>query len=87
MGIRPENITDFQEGMESWAHIAALECGVNVVEPTGPDTLVYTEVNSTQVVCRLCPDAAPQAGKTIRLAFDTTKPLFFDPETGNRIEG
>jgi multiple sugar transport system ATP-binding protein len=86
MGIRPENITDFQEGMESWAHIAALECGVNVVEPTGPDTLVYTEVNSTQVVCRLCPDAAPRAGKTIRLAFDTTKPLFFDPQTGNRID-
>ncbi|MDJ0667044.1 MAG: sn-glycerol-3-phosphate ABC transporter ATP-binding protein UgpC [Desulfobacterales bacterium] len=87
MGIRPENITDFQEGMQSWAHIAALECGVNVVEPTGPDTLVYTEVNQTQIVCRLCPDAAPKAGDTIRLAFDTTKPLFFEPGTGNRIEG
>ena len=87
MGIRPENITDFQEGMESWTHIAALELGVNVVEPTGPDTLVYTEVNQTQIVCRLCPDAAPKAGDTIRLAFDTTKPLFFDPRTGKRVEG
>jgi multiple sugar transport system ATP-binding protein len=87
MGMRPENITDFQEGMENWPHILPLACEVQVVEPTGPDTLVYAEVNQTPIVCRLCPDAAPKAGQTIRLAFDSTKPLFFDPDAGRRIGG
>ncbi len=73
--------------MENWPHILPLSCEVQVVEPTGPDTLVYAEVNQTPIVCRLCPDAAPKAGQTIRLAFDSTKPLFFDPDTGRRIGG
>jgi multiple sugar transport system ATP-binding protein len=86
MGIRPENITDFQDGMGSGPHIRPLECEVKVVEPTGPDTLVYVEVNQTEIVCRICPDFAPRAGSMMRLAFDTTKTLFFDSATGGRIK-
>lgn len=86
MGIRPENITDFQEGMGSWGHICPLTCRVKVMEPTGPDNLVYVTVNGTEIVCRACPDYARGAGEMMKLAFDTTKPLFFDPETGHRVD-
>ena len=86
MGIRPENLTDFQEGMQTWKHITPLSCTVKVVEPTGPDTLVYVEVNQTEIVCRACPDYAARAGETMRLALDTTKPFFFDPQTGLRVD-
>ena len=86
MGIRPENITDFQEGMETWGHIVPLECPVKVLEPTGPDNLLYVEVNDTEIVCRACPDDAHRAGEMMKLAVDTTKPLFFDPQTGQRID-
>jgi len=86
MGIRPENITDFQDGMESWSHIVPLECPVKVVEPTGPDTLIHAAVNGTEIVCRSCPDYAGDAGETMKLACDTTKLLFFDPQTGQRID-
>ncbi len=87
MGIRPENITDFQEGMDTWAHIAPLACKVKVMEPTGPDSLIYITVNQTDIVCRACPDFARRAGEVMKLAFDTTKPLFFDPQSGARIGG
>jgi multiple sugar transport system ATP-binding protein len=86
MGIRPENITDFQEGMETWGHIIPLECRVKVLEPTGPDHLLYVDVNGTEIVCRACPDSTRRAGEMMKLAFDTTKPLFFDPQTGHRID-
>jgi multiple sugar transport system ATP-binding protein len=86
MGIRPENITDFQEGMETWAHIFPVECRVKVMEPTGPDNLIYVTVNGVEIVCRACPDYAQGAGEMMKLAFDTTKPLFFDPATEQRID-
>jgi multiple sugar transport system ATP-binding protein len=86
MGLRPENITDFQEGMHTWEHITPLECTVKVLEPTGPDSLVYVEINGTEIVCRTSPDFASQAGQVMKLAVDTTKPLFFDPRTEARID-
>jgi len=86
MGIRPENITDFQEGMEIWGHIVPLEGRVKVLEPTGPDHLLYVDVNETEIVCRACPDSTRRAGEMMKLAIDTTKPLFFDPQTGQRID-
>jgi multiple sugar transport system ATP-binding protein len=86
MGIRPENLTDYQEGMQNWAHITPLTCIVKVVEPTGPDTLIYVDVNQTEIVCRACPDFAARAGEPMQLAFDTTKPFFFDPQTGLRVD-
>ena len=86
MGLRPENITDFQEGMETWEHIIPLTCSVKVLEPTGPDSLVYVEVNGTEIVCRACPDFTSRAGQKMKLAIDTTKPLFFDAQTEERID-
>jgi multiple sugar transport system ATP-binding protein len=86
MGIRPENITDFQEGMETWEHIFPMDCKVRVMEPTGPDNLIYVAVNGKEIVCRACPDHARGAGEMMKLAFDTTKPLFFDPKTERRID-
>lgn len=86
MGIRPENLTDFQEGMEEWEHIAPLELEVKVSEPTGPDTMIHALANGTDIVCRACPDFAGRTGELMKMAFDTTKPIFFDPETEKRID-
>ena len=85
VGIRPENITDFQDGMTTWEHILPLDCEVKVNEPTGPDTLIHVEINGVDVVCRACPDYARNAGEVMRLALDTTKQHFFHPDTGERI--
>jgi multiple sugar transport system ATP-binding protein len=86
LGIRPENLSDYQEGMQNGEHIMPMSCTAKVVEPTGPDTLIYVEINQTEIVCRTNPDHAVRAGETIRLAFETTKLFFFDPETGLRAD-
>jgi multiple sugar transport system ATP-binding protein len=84
MGIRPENITDTNEGLGRRSQIVEVECLVKVTEPTGPDTLIHVELNGTEVVCRSCPEFAGRTGSTMRLALDTSKVLFFDEQTGER---
>jgi multiple sugar transport system ATP-binding protein len=59
---------------------------IKVVEPTGPDTLVYVDVNQTEIVCRVSPDHTARAGEIMQRAFDITKPFFFDPQSGLRVE-
>lgn len=86
MGIRPENITDANPSLEARKDVIRIECTVKVVEPTGPDTLVHTEMNGTEIVCRAFPEYAGQPGQTMTLAVDTDKILYFDPISGERID-
>ena len=58
---------------------------VQVTEPTGPDTLVFVNLNDTKVCCRLAPDVAPAVGETLTLQFDPSKVLLFDAKTGERL--
>ena len=58
---------------------------VQVVEPTGPDTLVFVSLNSIKVCCRLAPDDAPAVGQSLNLQFDPAKVLLFDANTGERL--
>ena len=84
LGIRPEQITEAGGGQMS-EQVHSAECQVEIVEPTGPDTLLFIRVNDTKVVCRVHPTAACQPGKNMRLAFDSSKAVFFDPKSEGRI--
>ena len=84
LGIRPEQIT--QPGAEQNpdnSHIAS--CKIAMIEPTGPDTLVFIRLNQTKVVCRVHPGAAGSPGSTMDLAFDMSKAVFFDPDDEHRV--
>ncbi len=81
VGIRPEFITDANgRSTES-----VLDCQIDLVEPTGPDTLVVTHFNDTKVICRVHPRAACAAGARMPLAFDLSQAVLFDPATEARI--
>jgi multiple sugar transport system ATP-binding protein len=84
-GIRPEQITDRAagEGMAGEAHLCRL-C-INLVEPTGPDTLLFTELNGTAVCARVRPEHACRAGETMELSMNLSKAVFFDPDSEKRI--
>lgn len=82
LGIRPEQIVlafGDPNGLPS------IRAEVQVTEPTGPDTLVFVNLNDTKVCCRLAPDLAPQAGETLTLQFDPSKVLLFDAKSGERL--
>ena len=55
-----------------------------MLEPTGPDTLVFVTVNQVKVCCRLAPDVAPAAGSGMSLRFDPARVLLFDAQSGER---
>lgn len=82
LGLRPEQIVlAAGEGNGS----SSIRAEVQVTEPTGPDTLVFVQLNDTKVCCRLAPDVAPQVGETLTLQFDPSKVLLFDANTGERL--
>ena len=84
LGIRPEQITDtlVSAHANGFAHRRAIP--IEMVEPTGPDTLVFIQLNGTRVVSRVRPEQAPAPGSTMELMFDVSKVVFFDPETEKR---
>ncbi|SDH64202.1 multiple sugar transport system ATP-binding protein [Pseudomonas benzenivorans] len=82
LGIRPEQIGIAQGGDGS---LPSIRAEVQVTEPTGPDTLVFVELNQTKVCCRLAPDAAPQVGASLELQFEPSKVLLFDAQSGERL--
>jgi multiple sugar transport system ATP-binding protein len=85
LGIRPEQIADKTPYTSDNPHVVAYEAQVEVVQPTGPDTLVLIHLNATPVTCRVHPDARPAPGRPMTLLFDLSKLVFFDPQSEQRI--
>ncbi|WP_414931338.1 ABC transporter ATP-binding protein [Vibrio europaeus] len=84
IGLRPEHITD-SENQESDA-TTQLDLTLEVLEPTGPDTIAMIKVNEQEVACRLSPEFDVTAGQVAPLHFDLSKAVFFDASTEQRIE-
>ena len=81
LGIRPEQI-----GLSNGsAADLSLLVDIEVVEPTGPDTLVVFALNQVKACCRLAPDQASRVGETLNLQFDPRKVLLFDAQSGERL--
>ena len=85
LGIRPEKIAHGFPEQEANPDIHELKCRVQVLEPTGPDTLVFVLINDKEVTCRVQPADAKNPGEEMTLMLDMSKAIFFDPETENRI--
>ncbi len=85
LGIRPEQICAFSSTEQGNQSVLKLTCQVVVTEPTGPDTLIFTQINNQKTTCRIHPDKAVQPGESMELGFDISKAVLFDPETKKRI--
>ena len=83
LGIRPEQITDISSAHGDVGQ--ELGCLVDLVEPTGPDTLLTTRLNGAAVTCRTHPIEAVRPGQTMQLSFNLSKAALFDPANGERI--
>ena len=77
LGIRPEHFS-LTDG-------AGLAVHIDVVEPTGPDTLAVFTMGGTEVIARLEPFAAA-AGDRLRLAIKQDKVVVFDAATETRLD-
>jgi multiple sugar transport system ATP-binding protein len=78
-GIRPET---FQPANGQ----STLSGTVDVVEPTGPDTMVILNVGGQMLTARLGGRDRPRLGEQMTLGLDVPAINLFDPESGNRIQ-
>jgi multiple sugar transport system ATP-binding protein len=86
LGLRPERITDARSAHNVQdAQLQPLELKIDVIEPTGPDTLVFAQVNGKRIVSRVHPASNPQPLQNMTLLFDVSKAVLFDPETEARV--
>jgi multiple sugar transport system ATP-binding protein len=82
LGIRPENLVRYDRRREEEKpYLATIEAPVEVVEPTGAETMVIVRISSREVIARFEPNRAPSVGETVTLAVDMAKACLFDPET------
>ncbi|KYN26125.1 sugar ABC transporter ATP-binding protein [Vibrio cidicii] len=84
IGLRPEHISDKPSDDQSAS--TCLNLKLEVLEPTGPDTIAMIKVNDQEVACRLSPELQAKVGDTAPLYFDLSKAVYFDAQSQARIE-
>ena len=80
-GIRAEAVSLATEGMVAGPSQQFFEARVEVIEPTGADTLVLISLGGEEFTVRLEPDVALVPGNTARFLVDLAKLVCFDSST------
>ncbi|WP_323772242.1 ABC transporter ATP-binding protein [Antarctobacter sp.] len=84
LGLRPETI--FAAGTELPGPDRFLfERPVEVVEPTGPDTMIVFEIAGKEAIARVRPEDARDVGTLFSFEVDMSKAKLFDAKSGNAI--
>jgi multiple sugar transport system ATP-binding protein len=83
-GVRPEHLTR-HDPTRTRREIGLIEAPVEVVEPTGSETIVIVRVGDREVHASFEPDEAPAVGDRVTLAVDMAKACLFDPESERLI--
>ena len=86
LGIRPEHLFRYDPDLSvRKPGIATLAAPVEVVEPTGAETMAMLRFGDLEVVGRFDPDGAPRMGETVNLGIDMAHAHLFDPQTQTLI--
>jgi multiple sugar transport system ATP-binding protein len=78
-GIRAEAVSLAAPGMVAGPSQQFFEARVEVIEPTGADTLVIVSLGGAEFTVRLEPDVALVPGQAARFLVDLSKLVCFDP--------
>ena len=81
LGVRPEHITRFHAERATKPGLATIEAPVEVIEPTGAETMGLLRIGGKEISARFEPDDAPEVGQTVSLGIDMVKACLFDPAT------
>ncbi|WP_297908038.1 ABC transporter ATP-binding protein [Thiomonas sp.] len=85
VGLRAEAIGLAHDGVRPGPLERIMDVTIEVVEPTGADTLAVFSLGGQELTARLEPDLSLQAGHQAHLLVDLSKIVFFDPKTEQRI--
>jgi len=85
LGVRPETITLAGTNAPTNARYAEIDALVDVLEPTGADTLATLKLGDDQITARLRPGDLQQTGIVARFRAEIDRASLFDPESGQRL--
>ncbi len=86
LGIRPECITEPTRHFGNGSDAAlTIEAPVEMIEPTGAETIVVLRLGDERALGRVSADLRPRLGEIARFAIDARKISLFDPSSGDRI--
>ncbi len=80
-GIRPESISNRQER----PGFAEIQAKIDLVEPLGPQTMVYFTVGDRGLCACIDPESSPRPNSTMSLSFNMNQMHLFDPKTGRSL--
>lgn len=83
-GIRPEDIHTEQIALDASPE-TVVKTKISVAELTGAESILYIDVDGTEMVAVVDARDYHQPGEEIEVAFNMNKAHFFDPETENVI--
>jgi len=84
-GIRAEAVSLATDGMVAGPSQQFFDARVEVIEPTGADTLVVLDFGDKEFTVRLDPDVSLTPGQNARFLLDLSKLVCFDPATETLI--
>jgi multiple sugar transport system ATP-binding protein len=80
-GIRAEAVSLARDGMVVGANQCLVDAHVEVIEPTGADTLAVLDLGGSEFTVRLEPDAPLKPDQRTRFLIDLSKLVCFDAKT------
>jgi multiple sugar transport system ATP-binding protein len=84
LGLRPETIT--REGTQRPSpNLFSFQRKIDVVEPTGPDTMLVFTLGNIEAIARVHPEDRERAGTNYPFEVDMGKAKLFDIKTGKRL--
>jgi multiple sugar transport system ATP-binding protein len=81
LGLRPEHLTNAWTEQDRGA-LAPLPLKVEIAEPLGADTLIFSRIGEREIVCRVTPEAGAATGANITLQANMNHMHLFEPESG-----
>jgi multiple sugar transport system ATP-binding protein len=80
-GLRPEAVSLAPAGMAAGPRQCLIDAKIEVIEPTGADTLALIDLGGHEFTVRLAPDLALAPGQHARFLVDLSKLVCFDAKT------
>ena len=82
LGVRPEHLSRYRAQIhDGKPDVSTFTARVEVVEPTGAETMALLRVGEKEILGRFSPDDAPRMGEELTVAVDMGRTCLFDTET------
>jgi multiple sugar transport system ATP-binding protein len=83
LGVRPEDLTNtWTDESRDGAGVVPLDVVVEIAEPLGSDTLIFSRIGDREIIGRISAVSAPAVGATMRLHAHLDHMHLFDPDSG-----